>query len=222
MHRGFTRCINKTNLISNQLKTLVMEKLTITNLACKRGSNLIFDNLSFEIKSGETFLIKGSNGSGKTSLMRTMTGFIKPYEGKIFIDNEQLNADRNDKEKFQFIGEKSALKNNLSVKNNITLWSLLFNTSVNVDDLLKVFNLNSFINSDVATLSDGQKKRLSLSKLFLDNRSVWLLDEPYVFLDEENIADLNNKILKFNERSGIVIITSNIDIDFPFNERINL
>lgn len=199
-----------------------MEKLTITNLACKRGSNLVFDNLSFEIKSGETFLIKGSNGSGKTSLMRTMAGFIKPYEGKIFIDNEQLNADKNDKEKFQFIGEKSALKNNLSVKNNITLWSLLFNTSVNVDDLLKVFNLNSFINSDVATLSDGQKKRLSLSKLFLDNRSVWLLDEPYVFLDEENIADLNNKILKFNERSGIVIITSNIDIDFPFNERINL
>ena len=199
-----------------------METLTITNLACKRGSNLIFDNLSFEIKSGETFLIKGSNGSGKTSLMRTMAGFIKPYEGKIFIDNEQLNADRNDKEKFQFIGEKSALKNNLSVKNNITLWSLLFNTSVNVDDLLKVFNLNSFINSDVATLSDGQKKRLSLSRLFLDNRSVWLLDEPYVFLDEENIADLNNKILKFNERSGIVIITSNIDIDFPFNERINL
>ena len=199
-----------------------MEKLTITNLACKRGSNLVFDNLSFEIKSGETFLIKGSNGSGKTSLMRTMAGFIKPYEGKIFVDNEQLNADRNDKEKFQFIGEKSALKNNLSVKNNITLWSLLFNTSVNVDDLLKVFNLNSFINSDVATLSDGQKKRLSLSRLFLDNRSVWLLDEPYVFLDEENIADLNNKILKFNERSGIVIITSNIDIDFPFNERINL
>ena len=199
-----------------------MEKLTITNLACKRGSNLVFDNLSFEIKSGETFLIKGSNGSGKTSLMRTMAGFIKPYEGKIFIDNEQLNADRNDKEKFQFIGEKSALKNNLSVKNNITLWSLLFNTSVNVDDLLKVFNLNSFINSDVATLSDGQKKRLSLSRLFLDNRSVWLLDEPYVFLDEENIADLNNKILEFNERSGIVIITSNIDIDFPFNERINL
>ena len=199
-----------------------MEKLTIANLACKRGSNLVFDKLSFEIKSGETFLIKGSNGSGKTSLMRTMAGFIKPYEGKIFIDNEQLNADRNDKEKFQFIGEKSALKNNLSVKNNITLWSLLFNTSVNVDDLLKVFNLNSFINSDVATLSDGQKKRLSLSKLFLDNRSVWLLDEPYVFLDEENIADLNNKILKFNERSGIVIITSNIDIDFPFNERINL
>ncbi len=199
-----------------------METLTITNLACKRGSNLIFNNLSFEIKSGETFLIKGSNGSGKTSLMRTMAGFIKPYEGKIFIDNEQLNTDRNDKEKFQFIGEKSALKNNLSVKNNITLWSLLFNTSVNVDDLLKVFNLNSFINSDVATLSDGQKKRLSLSKLFLDNRSVWLLDEPYVFLDEENIADLNNKILKFNERSGIVIITSNIDIDFPFNERINL
>jgi heme exporter protein A len=216
MHRGFTRCINKTNLISNQLKTLSMEKLTIKNLACKRGSNIVFDKISFEIKSGQTFLFKGSNGSGKTSLIRTIAGFIKPHEGEIFFDN------RNDNENFQFIGEKNALKDNLSVKNNIILWSLLFNASINIDDFLKIFKLNSFINQDVATLSDGQKKRLSLSRLFLTNKSVWLLDEPYVFLDEQNITDLNNKILEFNQEGGIVIITSNIEIDFPFSERINL
>ena len=193
-----------------------MEKLTIKNLACKRGSNIVFDKISFEIKSGQTFLFKGSNGSGKTSLIRTIAGFIKPHEGEIFFDN------RNDNENFQFIGEKNALKDNLSVKNNIILWSLLFNASINIDDFLKIFKLNSFINQDVATLSDGQKKRLSLSKLFLTNKSVWLLDEPYVFLDEQNITDLNNKILEFNQEGGIVIITSNIEIDFPFSERINL
>jgi len=193
-----------------------MEKLTIKNLACKRGSNIVFDKISFEIKSGQTFLFKGSNGSGKTSLIRTIAGFIKPHEGEIFFDN------RNDNENFQFIGEKNALKDNLSVKNNIILWSLLFNASINIDDFLKIFKLNSFINQDVATLSDGQKKRLSLSRLFLTNKSVWLLDEPYVFLDEQNITDLNNKILEFNQEGGIVIITSNIEIDFPFSERINL
>jgi len=216
MHRGFTRCINKTNLISNQLKTLSMEKLTIKNLACKRGSNIVFDKISFEIKSGQTFLIKGSNGSGKTSLIRTIAGFIKPHEGEIFFDN------KNDNENFQFIGEKNALKDNLSVKKNIILWSLLFNASINIDDFLKIFKLNSFINQDVATLSGGQKKRLSLSRLFLNNKPVWLLDEPYVFLDEQNIIDLNNKILKFNQEGGIVIVTSNIEIDFPFSERISL
>ena len=162
-----------------------MEKLTIKNLACKRGSNLVFEKISFEIKSGQTFLIKGSNGSGKTSLIRTIAGFIKPHEGEIFFDN------RNDNEHIQFIGEKNALKDNLSVKNNIILWSLLFNASIDIDDFLKIFKLNSFINQDVATLSDGQKKRLSLSRLFLTNKSVWLLDEPYVFLDEQNITDLN-------------------------------
>ena len=193
-----------------------MEKLTIKNLACKRGSNIVFDKISFEIKSGQTFLFKGSNGSGKTSLIRTIAGFIKPYEGEIFFDN------RNDNENFQFIGEKNALKDNLSVKNNIILWSLLFNASINIDDFLKIFKLNSFINQDVATLSDGQKKRLSLSRLFLTNKSVWLLDEPYVFLDDQNTTDLNNKILEFNQEGGIVIITSNIEIDFPFSERINL
>ena len=193
-----------------------MEKLTIKNLACKRGSNLVFEKISFEIKSGQTFLIKGSNGSGKTSLIRTIAGFIKPHEGEIFFDN------RNDNDHFQFIGEKNALKDNLSVKNNIILWSLLFNVSIDIDDFLKIFKLNSFINQDVATLSDGQKKRLSLSRLFLDKKLVWLLDEPYVFLDEQNTIDLSNKILKFNQEGGIVIVTSNIEIDFPFIERISL
>ena len=74
-----------------------MEKLTIKNLACKRGSNIVFDKISFEIKSGQTFLIKGSNGSGKTSLIRTIAGFIKPHEGEIFFNN------RSDNEHFQFI-----------------------------------------------------------------------------------------------------------------------
>ena len=197
-----------------------MEKLSIKNLACKRGSRIVFDKISFEIKSGQTFLIKGRNGSGKTSLMRTLGGYIKPHEGEISVDGK--NIDISDSEYFQFIGEKNALKNNLSVKNNIILWSLLFNASIDINDFLKKFDLTNFINQDAETLSDGQKKRLSLSKLFLYQKPIWLLDEPYVFLDEQNIIDLNNKISRFNLEGGIVIITSNIDIDFPFSERVIL
>ena len=197
-----------------------MEKLSIKNLACKRGSRIIFDKVSFEVKSGQTFLIKGSNGSGKTSLMRTLAGYIEPHEGEIFIDGK--NIDTSDNLYFQFIGEKNALKNNLSVKKNIVLWSLLFNASIDINDLLKKFDLTNYINQDVETLSDGQKKRLSLSKLFLNQKPIWLLDEPYVFLDEQNTIDLNKKISRFNLEGGIVIITSNIDIDFPFSERVIL
>ena len=197
-----------------------MEKLSIKNLACKRGSRIIFDKISFEVKSGQTFLIKGSNGSGKTSLMRTLAGYIEPHEGEIFVDGK--NIDISDNSYFQFIGEKNALKNNLSVKKNIVLWSLLFNASIDINDLLKKFDLTNYINQDVETLSDGQKKRLSLSKLFLNQKPIWLLDEPYVFLDEQNTIDLNKKISRFNLEGGIVIITSNIDIDFPFSERVIL
>ena len=108
------------------------------------------------------------------------------------------------------------------MKNNIILWSLLFSTSIEINNFLKNFNLTSYVDQDVATLSDGQKKRLSLSRLFLNHRPIWLLDEPYVFLDEQSIIDLNNKISKFNQDGGIVIITSNIEIDFPFNKRVDM
>ena len=162
----------------------------------------------------------GKSASGKSTLINIICGFLNPNKGEIFVDGQII--DTVDSRYFQFIGEKNALKNNLSVKNNIVLWSLLFNTSIDINDLLKKFSLTNCINQDVATLSDGQKKRLSLSKLFLNQKPVWLLDEPYVFLDEQNTIDLNNKISRFNLEGGIVIVTSNIDIDFPFSERVIL
>ena len=63
---------------------------------------------------------------------------------------------------------------------------------------------------------------IPLSRLFLDKKPVWLLDEPYVFLDEQNTIDLNKQISRFKLEGGLVIITSNIDIDFPFSERVIL
>ena len=199
-----------------------MNKLNINNVTCKRGSLLIFNDFSFEISSGQTFLIKGNNGSGKTSLLRTISGFIKAYKGEILYDQKNIFTYPEYLNNFQFIGQKNALKDNLSVKKNIHLWELLFKKSIEIENILNIFHLNRFKNKDVSTLSEGQKKCLSLSRLFLKPTPVWLLDEPYVYLDEKNKADLNKKIFEFNQCGGIVIITSNINLDFEFHQTINL
>jgi heme exporter protein A len=199
-----------------------MKTLTISNLACKRGAKLVFDNISFEISSGQTFLIQGNNGSGKTSLLRTISGFIEPHDGDILLDGKNIFSYHDCFKDFQFIGQKNALKDNLSVRRNIYLWSLLFKSSVNTDDILDTFYLKNLVNNDVSTLSEGQKKRLSLSRLFLKESPIWLLDEPFVFLDQKNMTDFNEKILKFNQKGGITIITSNINVDFKFHKIIKL
>ena len=121
-----------------------------------------------------------------------------------------------------FIGQKHALKNNLSVKNNIKLWELLFSSKVNYINLLSLVGLNKEIESDVANLSDGQKRRLSLLRLFINNYSLWLLDESYVNLDEEWSLVLNKFILDHKSKGGIVLITSNTDLSLTTNFQINL
>ena len=196
--------------------------IQLNNLSLDFAGNIIFRNISLQVKKSDRIGLIGNNGSGKTSLLRTISGFIKAYKGEILYDQKNIFTYPEYLNNFQFIGQKNALKDNLSVKKNIHLWELLFKKSIEIENILNIFHLNRFKNKDVSTLSEGQKKCLSLSRLFLKPTPVWLLDEPYVYLDEKNKADLNKKIFEFNQGGGIVIITSNINLDFEFHQTINL
>ena len=193
-----------------------MGHLIVENLSCSRGGRDIFQNLSFKVNQGESALIKGANGSGKTSLLRIIAGYLDPMVGTCHLTNN--NASR----KNIFIGQKHALKNNLSVKNNIKLWELLFSSKVNYLNLLSLVGLIKEIESDAASLSDGHYRRLSLLRLFINNYFLWLLDESYVNLDEEWSLVLNKFILDHKSNGGIVLITSNTDLSLTTNFQINL
>ena len=78
------------------------------------------------------------------------------------------------------------------------------------------------INKDVSSLSDGQKKCISLHRLNYNKCDLWFLDEPFVFLDEVNTNLLIEKINQFNENMGIVILTSNINLPKKFHKEINI
>ena len=193
-----------------------MTQLIVENLSCSRGGRDIFENLSFKVNQGESMLVKGGNGSGKTSLLRIIAGYLDPVCGKCNLINN------NKFEKNLFIGQKHALKNNLSVEKNIKLWELLSSTKVDHLNLLSLVGLNKEIESDVASLSDGQKRRLSLLRLFINNAFLWLLDESYVNLDEEWSSVLNKFISDHTTKGGIVIVTSNVDLSLSKNYQINL
>ena len=199
-----------------------MNELKTENLSCKRGENIVLNNINFSIKSGETLVVKGRNGSGKTTLLRILSNFITSYEGKVLFNDVGINDDDLYNGKFNLIGQKNSLKENLSIKKNLELWDIIFNEAPNHAKLLEHNNLYHLINKDVSSLSDGQKKCISLHRLNYNKCDLWFLDEPFVFLDEVNTNLLIEKINQFNENMGTVILTSNINLPKKFHKEINI
>ena len=199
-----------------------MNELKTENLSCKRGENIVLKNINFSIKSGETLVVKGRNGSGKTTLLRILSNFITSYGGKVLFNDVGISDDNLYNSKFNLIGQKNSLKENLSIKKNLELWDILFNEAPNHAKLLEHNNLYHLINKDVSSLSDGQKKCISLHRLNYNKCDMWFLDEPFVFLDEVNTNLLIEKINQFNENMGTVILTSNINLPKKFHKEINI
>ena len=199
-----------------------MNELKIEDLSCKRGESKVLNNINFTIKSGETLVVKGRNGSGKTTLLRILSNFITSYQGKVSLNDLCILEDNLYNNKFNLIGQKNSLKDNLSIKKNLELWDIIFNETLDHTKLLEHDNLDHLINRDVGSLSDGQKKCISLHRLNYNKYELWFLDEPFVYLDEVNTNSLIEKINRFNENMGIVILTSNINLPKKFHKEVNI
>ena len=199
-----------------------MNELKIEDLSCKRGESKVLNNINLTIKSGETLVVKGRNGSGKTTLLRILSNFITSYQGKVSLNDLSILEDNLYNNKFNLIGQKNSLKDNLSIKKNLELWDIIFNETLDHAKLLEHDNLDHLINRDVGSLSDGQKKCISLHRLNYNKYEFWFLDEPFVYLDEVNTNSLIEKINRFNKNMGIVILTSNINLPKKFHKEVNI
>ena len=195
-------------------------KLDINGLECIRDNRPIFKDINFSVKSNQTMLVRGKNGSGKTSLLRVLAGYIKNYSGNILFNGNNIKNDKELLSEFRFLGQKNTLKGNLSVQQNIAMWELIYQVKSDTNEISKILNIEQILNVDINSLSDGQKKRISLARLIISNAKVWLLDEPLVYLDQDKIDLLQNIILRHNKRGGITIYSSNTDINLEYDSSI--
>ena len=197
-------------------------KLIIKNLECFREERTIFQRLSCEIESNQTMLVRGKNGSGKTSFLRLVAGYLKNYNGKVLFNDNDLQKNNEALTDFRFVGQKNSLKDNLTVRQNIEMWQLIYHTKKDINKILDLLDIRMLLNKDINTLSDGQKKRVSLSRLLISKAKVWLLDEPLVYLDLNKVKLLEDIILQHNDTGGITLYTSNTNIDLKYDHLINM
>lgn len=207
-----------------------MNCFAVQKLSIIRGDLLLFKNLSFEINAGELLFVKGKNGSGKSTLLRTLLGLITPDEGQILWNKENIN-NLSIGEFMFYLGHQNGIKEEFSPRENLNFfWNFNYNTdnennsenNKNKDiilDALKAFSIEKKHNIPCKYLSQGQKRRVALSRLVLENRPIWILDEPFVALDTLAVEKLSNLIAEhINKNNGIVILTSHQEVSINISE----
>jgi len=189
-----------------------------SSLSCKREGKLIFSELSFKVSSGEICLIKGPNGSGKSTLLRLLAGFLKVSSGEITLDNKKITNKKDViYENFFYLGHNNPLKSYLTVKQQIDFWEGI--TQKKYDLEVDSFNLKNIMDLKIYECSDGQKKRIGLSRLTIDDKKIWLLDEPTNSLDIDNIKILKKHLKLHQKKGGLAMIASHENFIFrPYKE----
>jgi heme exporter protein A len=199
--------------------------LELKKLSCERNDRVLFENLNLLVKSGDVVQICGSNGSGKTSLLRVICGLNDYFTGGVFWKGEMRDSDveafRND---LLFLGHRVGLSRLLSPIENLK-WSTGAKTDWSEKDLLQALSRNGLQGSEYQPcflLSAGQQQRAALSKLYLSNEPMWILDEPFNALDSEAIDMLENLIMKHARRGGIVLVTTHHKLKIPSLRTVDL
>ena len=164
-------------------------QLTASSLASIRGGREVFAGLNFSLSSGEALMVTGRNGSGKSSLLRMIAGLLCVSEGRIVLsDAEAVPA-----EQAHYLGHQDAIKNSLSVGENLQFWADYLGSREAIEPALQAVELMPLAGLPAAYLSAGQRRRLSIARLVAVKRPLWLLDEPTSALDapsQKRLAEL--------------------------------
>ncbi len=186
--------------------------LKITELSCQRGYNQLFSGLSFNVNAGDILRITGTNGSGKTSLLKILAGLNTQEQGSISLDKNKVKSEQYQEEVF-YLGHLSALSSELSSIENLKFLTSLSKT-INSQTLSQALNdvgLKGYEDEYCAKLSAGQKRRVILAGLFVSDAKLWLLDEPFTALDPKGVEIVEQRIKKHSEQGGICIFTTHQD-----------
>lgn len=183
--------------------------LSARGLAFSRNETPVFGPLDFEVVAGEALLVLGDNGAGKTSLLRVLCGLLRADAGSVEFDGKVASW-RERSRHVAYLGHLPALKGDLTVLENLRFLCGLHGQRQGrtIDTALAMVGLPGYDDALARQLSAGQKRRVSLARLWMSPAPLWLLDEPYANLDLDGIDLVNRMVQTHLAEGGAALVTT--------------
>lgn len=186
--------------------------LRVDRLCCVRGDRELFRDLDFGLQDGELLHLKGHNGSGKTTLLRALAGLLLPESGEIRWHGKSIRRLREDYAcHLLFIGHLNGIKGDLTAVENLRIAATLDGHPLDEPAAWRILaDIGLRGHEDLPTkhLSQGQKRRVALARLFANNAALWILDEPFTALDVGAVELLQDLIRRHVDGGGIAVVTT--------------
>ncbi len=200
--------------------------ILVKDLSVERLGKIIFENINLSLSPGNITILKGKNGSGKTTLLKAILNIIEPSIGSIYWKGKLLKKNFYDfYNNVTYISDTTSSLRKLTVEDNVNIWKRFFLSNINNDQIetaLKILKLDNQLSKKVGTLSFGETKKLEFLRLIIENKKVWILDEPISNLDEDTIGLIKQTFEDHCAKEGSIIFSSHQNPGIYVTEEINL
>ncbi|MES1925218.1 cytochrome c biogenesis heme-transporting ATPase CcmA [Salinisphaera sp. T31B1] len=198
---------------------MATSRLIIENLACGRGEKALFTGLDAVLNRGMAARVLGDNGIGKTTLLRTVAGLHRPIDGRVRWQGVATGDEPAPlREDLCFIGHENGLNGALTPVENLDVLMRLAGRRVSTDTIrrtLAELGLKRLAHRPCERLSAGQRRRVSLTRLWLTQAPLWLLDEPASALDADARTTLCERMADHVQAGGILLFTTHEALALP-------
>lgn len=197
--------------------------LTIEGLSLIRDQKIVFQKMGFSLSISSALIVRGSNGSGKSSLLQIIAGLVKPNCGRILWGGREIKEFYSDfYGDMQFLGHKNFLKPELTIKENLSFFAKISDSLEAVKSALHFFELDEIADRKISELSAGWQQKVLLAKLLACPATIWLLDESSSHLDSAGRKKFYELIKTRIKNRGLVIMATHDEMFFDLGPNLFL
>ena len=185
-----------------------MKQLELQNLSAGYGLEEVIHKINLKLTEPSIYVVLGPNGAGKTTLFRAICGILGPFSGQVKLDEFDLFYSKEARQKVAYLSHLNALPEEMTVYNSLKYYADI--EGGDVEHVINILNLDDLRNKKFSSLSQGQKKRVSVGKIFLRERELYLLDEPTSNVDPKISKEIRQLLAELSKNKFVLYSSHNL------------